>query len=100
MITYQPGIRDDPEAITLGAPWRDEFEPEFIQHGDKGGDLYLSVTFTTEEERVRILFTPEEAALIGRQLVEWRKSRRKSRSDSFPRPAPKNLAFRLGVAAG
>jgi hypothetical protein len=71
MITYQPGIREDLEAITLGAPWRDEFEPEFIQHGDKGDDPLLSVTFMTEEERVRIIFSPAEAARIGRQLVEW-----------------------------
>ena len=71
MITYQRGICEDLEAITLGAPWSDEFEPEFIQYSVNGDDPLLSVTFTTEEERVRILFTPEEAARIGRQLVEW-----------------------------
>ena len=71
MITYETGLSYDPESMTLGAPWRDEFEPEFIQHGYKGDDPFLSVTFTTEEERVRILFTPEEAARFGRQLFEW-----------------------------
>ena len=71
MITYETGLSYDPESMTLSAPWRDEFEPEFIQHSVNGDDPLLSVTFTTEEERVRILFTPEEAARIGRQLVEW-----------------------------
>jgi hypothetical protein len=71
MIKYQPGISEDLEAISLGAPWSDEFEPEFIQHDGTGADPLLSVTFMDEEERVRIFFTPAEAARIGRQLVEW-----------------------------
>jgi hypothetical protein len=71
MIRYERGIFDDPEAMTLVAPWRD-FEPVFVQHDVGGQRPLLSVTFENEaEHRARILFTPEEAARIGRQLVEW-----------------------------
>ena len=72
MITYEAGLSYDPESMTLGAPWRDEFEPVFVQHGATGAEPLLSVTFEEENgDRARILFNPEEAARIGRQLVEW-----------------------------
>ena len=72
MITYEPGLSYDPESMTLGAPWRDEFEPVFVQHGATGDEPLLSATFENDDgDRVRILFTPEEAARIGRQLFEW-----------------------------